>query len=98
MLPRPHRGERPGRQQRGLRYPLPPPLVRPAQNGTLQPPHLHDGDEPLPFPRLIGLTLEKVYWYLFPEAGLHRQNHHALDDARMAAKIWLKLEGGWKVD
>jgi DNA polymerase-3 subunit epsilon len=39
-------------------------------------------------------TLETVYLHLFPEAGLHRQNHRALDDARMTAKIWLKMEGG----
>jgi DNA polymerase-3 subunit epsilon len=45
----------------------------------------------LRFPRLIDRTLETVYLYLFPEAGLHRQNHRALDDARMTAKIWLKL-------
>jgi DNA polymerase III epsilon subunit-like protein len=30
---------------------------------------------------------------IFPDAGLHRQNHRALDDARMTAKIWLKLAG-----
>jgi DNA polymerase III subunit epsilon len=46
------------------------------------------------FPRLIDRTLETVYLHLFPEAGLHRQNHRALDDARMTAKIWLKLTGG----
>jgi DNA polymerase III subunit epsilon len=48
----------------------------------------------LRFPRLIDRTLETVYLHLFPETGLHRQNHRALDDARMTAKIWLKLMGG----
>jgi DNA polymerase-3 subunit epsilon len=46
----------------------------------------------LRFPRLIDRTLETVYLHLFPDAGLHRQNHRALDDARMTAKIWLKME------
>jgi DNA polymerase-3 subunit epsilon len=46
----------------------------------------------LRFPRLPDRTLETVYLHLFPEAGLHRQNHRALDDARMTARIWLKLE------
>jgi DNA polymerase III subunit epsilon len=44
--------------------------------------------------RLPDYTLETIYLHLFPEAGLHRQNHRALDDARMTAKIWLKLMGG----
>lgn len=44
--------------------------------------------------RLPDYTLETIYLHLFPEAGLHRQNHRALDDARMTAKIWLKLAGG----
>ena len=48
----------------------------------------------LRFPRLIDRTLETVYLHLFPEAALHRQNHRALDDARMTAKIWMKMEGG----
>lgn len=43
-------------------------------------------------PRLSDHTLETIYLHLFPDAGLHRQNHRALDDARMTAKIWLKLE------
>ncbi|MCE5264760.1 MAG: 3'-5' exonuclease [Deltaproteobacteria bacterium] len=47
----------------------------------------------LRFPRLIDRTLETVYLHLFPEAGLLRQNHRALDDARMTARIWLKLAG-----
>jgi DNA polymerase-3 subunit epsilon len=45
-------------------------------------------------PRLSDHTLETVYLHLFPEAGLHRQNHRALDDARMTVRIWLKLTGG----
>lgn len=44
--------------------------------------------------RLPDYTLETIYLHLFPEAGLHRQNHRALDDARMTAKIWMKLMGG----
>lgn len=44
--------------------------------------------------RLPDYTLETIYLHLFPEAGLHRQNHRALDDARMTAKIWLKMTGG----
>lgn len=42
-------------------------------------------------PRLMDHTLETIYLHLFPEDGLHRQSHRALDDARMTAKIWLKL-------
>ena len=87
MLPRLHRGERPSHQQRGLRHPIPLLRVRLAQNRSPQLTHLHDGDAPPPFPHLIDRTLEKVYLYLFPEAGLHRRNHRALDDARMTAKI-----------
>jgi DNA polymerase III subunit epsilon len=48
----------------------------------------------LRLPRLPDHTLETIYLHLFPEAGLHRQNHRALDDARMTAKIWLKMAGG----
>ena len=36
-------------------------------------------------------TLETIYLHLFPDADFLRQNHRALDDARMTAKIWLKL-------
>jgi DNA polymerase-3 subunit epsilon len=42
-------------------------------------------------PRLSDHKLETVYLHLFPDDGLHRQNHRALDDARMTARIWLKL-------
>ncbi len=48
----------------------------------------------LRFPRLIDRTLETVYLHLFPDADFLRQSHRALDDARMTAKIWLKMEGG----
>jgi DNA polymerase-3 subunit epsilon len=44
-------------------------------------------------PRLMDHTLETVYLHLCPDAGLHRQNHRALDDARMTARIWIKLTG-----
>ena len=47
----------------------------------------------LRFPRLPDRTLETVYLHLFQEAAFIRQNHRTLDDARMTAKIWLKLEG-----
>ncbi len=45
------------------------------------------------FPHLSDHTLETVYLHLFPETGFLRQSHRALDDARMAAKIWLAMEG-----
>ena len=48
----------------------------------------------LRFPRLPNRTLETGYLHLFHDAAFIRQNHRALDDARMTAKIWLKLEGG----
>jgi DNA polymerase-3 subunit epsilon len=44
-------------------------------------------------PHLPDHTLETVYLHLCPEAIFHRQNHRALDDARMTAKIWLKMMG-----
>jgi len=43
------------------------------------------------FPHLADHTLETVYLHIFPEAGFLRQSHRALDDARMTAKIWLKM-------
>ena len=46
------------------------------------------------FPRLPDHTLETIYLHLFPDPIFLRQNHRALDDARMTAKIWLKLTGG----
>ncbi|MDA8125417.1 MAG: 3'-5' exonuclease [Deltaproteobacteria bacterium] len=45
-------------------------------------------------PRLPDHTLATVYQHLFPEADFLRQNHRALDDARMTAEIWLKMVGG----
>lgn len=47
----------------------------------------------LRFPRLPDHTLETVYLHLFPDADFLRQNHRARDDARMTAKIWIKMEG-----
>jgi DNA polymerase III epsilon subunit-like protein len=43
--------------------------------------------------RLPDETLETVYRCLFHDAAFIRQNHRALDDARMTAKIWLAMEG-----
>jgi DNA polymerase-3 subunit epsilon len=48
----------------------------------------------LRLPRLPDHTLETIYLHLFPDADFLRQNHRALDDARMTAKIWLKMIGG----
>ncbi|MBM4312310.1 MAG: 3'-5' exonuclease [Deltaproteobacteria bacterium] len=48
----------------------------------------------LRFPRLMDHTLETIYLHLFPDADFIRQNHRALDDARMTAKIWMMLTGG----
>ena len=47
----------------------------------------------LRLPRLPNHTLETIYLHLFPDAGFLRQNHRSLDDARMTARIWLKLTG-----
>ncbi len=43
-------------------------------------------------PRLPDHTLETVYVHLFPDADFLRQNHRALDDARMTAKLWIALQ------
>jgi DNA polymerase-3 subunit epsilon len=48
----------------------------------------------LRLPRLPDHTLETIYLHLFPDADFLRQNHRALGDARMTARIWLKMEGG----
>ena len=48
----------------------------------------------LRLPRLPDHTLETIYLHLFPGADFLRQNHRALDDARMTARIWMKIEGG----
>jgi DNA polymerase III epsilon subunit family exonuclease len=45
-------------------------------------------------PRLRDHTLETVYSHLCPDAAFIRQSHRALDDARMTARIWLKLTRG----
>ena len=42
-------------------------------------------------PRLSDHKLETVYLHLFPDEGSHRQSHRALGDARMTARIWLKM-------
>ena len=47
----------------------------------------------LRFPRLSDHTLETVYLHLLQDATFLRQNHRALDGARMMKKIWLKMEG-----
>ena len=39
-------------------------------------------------------TLETIYLHLFPDADFLRQNHRALDDARMTAKIWMAMAEG----
>lgn len=44
-------------------------------------------------PRLTDHTLETVYQHLCPDVAFLRQNHRALDDARMTAQVWLRLEG-----
>jgi DNA polymerase-3 subunit epsilon len=46
------------------------------------------------FPRLSDHTLETIYLHLFPDPDFLRQNHRALDDARMTAKIWLAMAEG----
>lgn len=48
----------------------------------------------LRLPRLPDHTLETIYLHLFPNPSFLRQNHRALDDARMAAKIWMRLTAG----
>jgi DNA polymerase III subunit epsilon len=45
-------------------------------------------------PRLPDYTLETIYLHLFPDPAFIRQNHRALDDARMTAKIWMAMAGG----
>ena len=45
------------------------------------------------FHRLSDHTLETVYLHLFPDADFIRQSHRALDDARMTAQIWLRMQG-----
>lgn len=42
-------------------------------------------------PQLSNHKLDTVYCYLFGELPAALQRHRALDDARMAAQIWLEL-------
>jgi DNA polymerase-3 subunit epsilon len=44
------------------------------------------------FPRLRDHKLETVYRHLFGDTTGSSQRHRALDDARMTARIWLKME------
>ena len=44
-------------------------------------------------PRLMNHKLETVYKHLFGELPKNLQQHRALDDARMAARVWMELGG-----
>ena len=44
-------------------------------------------------PRLMNHKLETVYRYLFGALPEDVQRHRALDDARMAARVWIELGG-----
>jgi DNA polymerase-3 subunit epsilon len=44
------------------------------------------------FPRLRDHKLETVYRHLFGDTAGSSRRHRALDDARMTARIWLKME------
>jgi DNA polymerase-3 subunit epsilon len=44
-------------------------------------------------PRLFNHRLETVYRYLFGGLPEDVQRHRALDDARMAARVWMELGG-----
>jgi DNA polymerase III subunit epsilon len=44
------------------------------------------------FPRLPDHRLETVFRHLFPDSVKDTQAHRALDDARMAAWIWVAME------
>jgi DNA polymerase-3 subunit epsilon len=46
-------------------------------------------------PRLRDHKLETVYLHLCPDATFIRQSHRALNDARMTARIWLKLSNSF---
>jgi DNA polymerase-3 subunit epsilon len=46
-------------------------------------------------PRLPNHKLETVYRYLFGTLPLSVQRHRALDDARLAARIWVELRGNY---
>ena len=45
------------------------------------------------FPRLENHRLETVFRHLFPDSVEDIRFHRALDDARMAGRIWMALEG-----
>jgi DNA polymerase-3 subunit epsilon len=47
-------------------------------------------------PRLFNHCLETVYQYLFGGLPQELQRHRALDDARMAARVWMELGGEWR--
>ena len=44
-------------------------------------------------PQLVNHKLEAVYRHLFGSLPSQIQRHRALDDARLAARIWLELNG-----
>ena len=44
-------------------------------------------------PRLMNHKLETVYKHLFGKLPEDLQQHRALDDARMAARVWMELGG-----
>lgn len=44
-------------------------------------------------PRLMNHKLETVYRHLFGGLPEEMQRHRALDDARMAARVWMELGG-----
>ena len=46
------------------------------------------------FPRLQNHKLETVYKHLFRKEPDLKQRHRALDDARMVARIWIKMKKG----
>jgi len=44
------------------------------------------------YPRLPNHKLDTVYQHLFGEISTDIRRHRALDDARMAARIWMEME------
>jgi len=48
-------------------------------------------------PHLANHRLETVYRHLFGEIPGGAQLHRALDDARMAARVWVELEGNHEI-
>ncbi len=45
-------------------------------------------------PQLPNHKLDTVYRHLFGALPISAQRHRALDDARLAARIWMELRGG----